>query len=180
MTGGWGAWRARLRIESDINAAYWIFMGLLVIQIAHMIEHTAQVHQYFLGVEPARGFLGAWFDFVWVHFAFNVSVFLIIVWAYAAWRRQAGGWRVTERGRKWFLALIGFQAYHALEHVIQMGQYLATADPKPSGLIGMVLPNPIAHFDLNLILLVLIACVFVNLRPQRLRVAVQETRAVGA
>jgi hypothetical protein len=169
MAGSVRMWRGRMRIESGVNGAYWIFVGLLVVQILHMVEHTAQVHQYFLGVQPARGFLGAWFDFVWVHFAFNTVVFLTVLTAWWLWRRGGDGWRHNKRGARWFMALIVFQAYHALEHVAQMVQYYSGTDPPP-GLIGHLLPNPIAHFDLNLILLVLISCVFVTLRPRRMPV----------
>lgn len=171
---------ARARLDLAANGAYWAFLSLLVVQVVHMLEHTAQVHQYFLGNPEGRGFFGAWFDFVWVHFAFNVGVFLLILAAWLMWKAYPSGWQTSRRGARWFAALLVFQGYHAAEHVVQAIQYYAYGMASPPGVIGRFLPNVIAHFDLNLVLLMLLATVAVTLRPRRMQtVAVDGPIAEG-
>ncbi len=167
----------RLRAEAAVNGAFWFFAALFGVQTVHMIEHAAQVHQHFMGVAEPRGFFGAWFDFVWVHFVFNVGIFLAIVVIWRWWSSGGAGWQDGPRGRTWFLALVIFQGYHAGEHVLQMIQYYALGADPPTGLIGMVVPNVIAHFDLNLILMVLLAAVAITLRPRHMPLVVVATAA---
>lgn len=126
---------------------------LLFIQGAHMVEHVAQVIQKFvLRLPKAQGLLGSIFDLEHVHFSYNTGLWIPIVIAFIWYRRSQARMPV------WFPALVAFQGYHVIEHIVKMYQFYAlgiTVGPK--GILGYVFPLIWLHFWLNLIVLILLA-----------------------
>jgi uncharacterized membrane protein len=171
----------RLRCESRENCAYWLFVMALIIQIPHLLEHASQLHQFFLGMKMPQGLVGAHFDFVWVHFAYNLLFFATVAGMYLVWRRDPKGWRVHTWGGRLLLAAVVWQGYHMVEHSLQMMQYM-NGIQRPPGLLGGLLPNIILHFDLNLVALLLVVFAAFGLRPRRLPVGptIFESRAAAA
>ncbi len=153
--------------ECTTNGAFWLFIVAIPVQAIHFLEHTIQLNQHVMGVRPAHGLLGRFFDTVGIHVAFNVGIFVMLLWMYLSWRSDAAGWKDTRSGGRWFTALIWFQAYHATEHVVQ-GYQAWVIGAKPLGMIGQWLPNVAAHYQLNLVLTLLMLVVFVKLQPRRL------------
>jgi hypothetical protein len=107
-------------LRESRGAARWntpalLLAGLLVLQGFHMLEHTAQLVQYYaLDLPPARaqGLLAA-LNVEWVHFIWNW-----LVWGCLAYL-MARGWRTP---LVW--ALIAWATLHALEHTYLLVRYL--------------------------------------------------------
>lgn len=131
---------------------------LLAIQSAHMVEHVAQVIQKFvLHLPKAQGLLGSIFDLEHVHFSYNTGLWIPLVIAYV-WCRRAGA-PIPFALR----AIVWFQGYHVIEHIVKMYQFYAlgiTVGPK--GILGYVFPLIWLHFWLNFIVLVLLAVAFIG------------------
>lgn len=131
---------------------------LLIIQSAHMVEHVAQVVQKFvLHLPNAQGLLGSVFDLEWVHFIYNAGIWVPLVLGYVWYRRAGAPMPFALR------AIVWFQGYHVVEHIVKMYQYYAmgiTIGPK--GILGYVFPLIWLHFWLNLIVLVLLAGAFIG------------------
>lgn len=148
--------------------AYRFFMAGLLIQGLHMVEHTVQLHQWLMFVPDPEGLFGHVFNFVWVHFIFNTSIFLVLVGAYIIWLRRPGIWQRHETGRWLFHGTMGVQAYHVIEHSVQMYQYYAVGMLKPPGVIGQIMPGVLAHFDINALFTLLLVGTFLAFRPDKL------------
>ena len=71
-----------------------LFIALLIAliaQTAHYAEHVAQMIQIYVQyIAPANahGLLGSVFDFEWVHFIFNISLELILIWIWWLYRSE--------------------------------------------------------------------------------------------
>jgi len=136
-----------------------IFLGTaVVIQGLHDMEHIVQsIQVFFLGVPRAQagGLLGSVFDFPMVHFAYNILFFVALTWA-VAWVYGLGGFRKFDAAGMWTLLIAaGIQAYHAVEHILQVSQEAATGTQRPPGAIGLIGDNIIAHLILNTVVFVL-------------------------
>lgn len=136
-----------------------IFLGTAVaIQGAHDMEHIVQsIQVFFLGVPRAQagGLLGSVFDFPVVHFIYNIVFFVALTWA-VAWVYGLGGFRKFDAAGMWALLIAaGIQAYHAVEHILQISQEAATGTQRPPGAIGLIGDNVIAHLVLNTAVFVL-------------------------
>jgi len=138
-----------------------IFSVLFFIQAAHMLEHVAQVVQKFmLHWKRAPGILGDVFDFEWVHFVYNVGLWIGLFVIYR-WLRRVDPKAIPGM----MTALVWFQGYHSIEHVAKMYQYYAygiTVGPK--GILGFVFPIIWLHFFFNLIVLVMMVVTLFQLR----------------
>src|SRR5438874_475242 len=99
-------------------------LGLLVlIQSLHAVEHVAQAFQRLVMHEPApRGLLGRWFDFEWMHFAFNVTLGAALLAMFIGYRMHRAAWRRAS-GVGWW-AFVGALAVedglHVPEHVVRV------------------------------------------------------------
>ncbi len=157
-----------------------MFRVLLVVQAVHFAEHSIQLNQHVLGIRPALGLFGQYFDTVFVHVAFNVGIWLSLLICYLLWR---SAWKPLPIGAdNWWLGLVLFQTYHAIEHVAQGIQHWGPSKvAHPPGIIGYWLPNVIAHYQLNLILTILMVVVYVMIRrkPRARRARVLESADVA-
>jgi len=62
---------------------YAIFLGGLLVQSYHVVEHSVKLIQYLgTGVEPAPGILGTVLNLVWLHFWINLVVYVPILVAF--------------------------------------------------------------------------------------------------
>lgn len=131
---------------------------LLAIQSAHMVEHVAQVIQKFvLRLPKAQGLLGSIFDLEHVHFIYNTGLWIPLVIAFVWYRRSGAAMPFALK------AIVWFQGYHVIEHIVKMYQYYVlgiTVGPK--GILGYVFPLIWLHFWLNLIVLLLLATAFIG------------------
>jgi hypothetical protein len=121
----------------------------LIVQVAHVVEHVAQVTQKFvLGREQAHGLLGAIFDVEWVHLAYNASLETALVATLALIKRA----KVSPVPRT-LAIVVGVQGYHVVEHLVKMFQHVALGVAAPPGLLGMAVPTIWLHFWVNVVVL---------------------------
>jgi nitrous oxidase accessory protein NosD len=123
------------------------FTALVLVMAAHQGEHVAQLAQKeaFGNACPSqcRGLLGFLFDIEWVHFAYNVSIFLALAALLGAyWRRRSAApaaWAALVFG-------VGVQGYHVAEHSAKIDQWLTNGHRSPTpGLVGQELAAPLPH-----------------------------------
>ena len=139
-----------------------IFGVALGLQLFHLLEHVVQVAQgKFLGIKPAHGILGSFFDLEWVHFLYNWGLFLLLVVATIAVVREK---KVRNPIGWMFLgATLAVQTYHTLEHNVKIYQHITTGiDPAP-GILGQIFDLIWLHFDFNLIVTICMIGAFVYL-----------------
>ncbi len=148
-----------------------LFALLLLVMVGHESEHVAQIVQKdALGEQcpdHCRGLLGFVFDVEWIHFAYNASIFLLLIGLFAAYRLWEPRWR-RERPVAWTTLAVGIfaiQGYHVVEHTAKLDQWLTNGHHAPTpGLLGKLLPwrgltLVELHFTLNTVVLV---CVLVG------------------
>ncbi|MEX2645270.1 MAG: hypothetical protein WD249_03310, partial [Gaiellaceae bacterium] len=129
-----------------------LFTALLAIMAGHEAEHVAQVLQKdALDAScptDCRGVLGFVFDLEWVHFAYNVSIEVVLVALVVGFRL----WR-----NPLLLAGTVIQGYHVVEHVYKLQQWFANGRHSPTpGVLGMHFSLVELHFVLNTIVFLLV------------------------
>lgn len=159
------AFRASITRAADV-----VFLGSVVLQGLHFVEHIAQVGQkFFLELPEARGILGAVFDFEWVHFGYNLALFLALWFVVGAWltERQGAspGWSGSPARALLFAA--GVQSYHLVEHSVKLTQHLADRCNACPGLLGNFGDLVWIHFTINLLVMapMLIALIGITAQP---------------
>jgi hypothetical protein len=143
--------RARWRLTAQ--AARLLLLEAVVLQGFHEIEHIVQVVQrYWLGIKDGAGVLGSVFDLEPVHLAYNLTFLGLLALAYAGGRRDGA----IPRRRGLVLALLGLalvgQAYHSLEHVVKIVQFLETGRNGTPGILGQWVPVVWLHFAFNTVI----------------------------
>lgn len=129
-----------------------VFAVLLVVMAGHQAEHVGQLVQKTAldGACPTdcRGVLGFVFDLETVHFAYNVSIeviLLALVIGFRLWRNPL------------LVAGTVLQGYHVVEHVYKFQQWLANGGHSPTpGLLGMNFSLIELHFVLNTLVFLLV------------------------
>jgi hypothetical protein len=169
--------KKRSNLMKPRHLYYLAFAILFLIQSAHFAEHVAQLIQiYGQGIKPpeAHGLLGSVFDFEWVHFVYNISLEVTLIWLWFEYRRarQTQLFAVSRRDLTWLSALVLFQGYHSVEHFVKLYQYLFI--PKyQSGVVPTpgILPEAtgwpifLVHFGFNLIVWATMAAALWRLYP---------------
>ena len=143
-----------------------IFLLALVLQLFHLLEHVVQVAQgKFLGIKPAHGILGSFFDLEWVHFIYNWGLYAFLIVATVAVLRER---RVRPPVGWLFLgAALAVQSYHVLEHTVKIIQHVSSGiDPAP-GILGQIYDLIWLHFDINVVVTVLMIGSFLGLALNR-------------
>jgi hypothetical protein len=141
---------AETRWRRHHHEALALFYVLVVTQVAHFVEHIAQmtqIHVLDLGGMHARGVFGA-LDTEWVHFVWNTSVLVAVVLLLRPFRANA--WL-------WLAAVLA--GWHELEHVVVFSTYLLTGHAGTPGLLGqggliaggLPVKRPDLHFLYNLV-----------------------------
>jgi len=100
--------------------------------------------------EVRRGLAGAVFDTEWVHFAYNLSVLVFLVWAWRVVARLDPIDRAAATSYGFVLTAVVSQGYHLMEHVAKVLQHVTSGlDPAP-GLIGDQFGLIWFHYGINL------------------------------
>jgi len=153
-----------------------LFTALLAIMAGHEAEHVAQVLQKdALDAScptDCRGVLGFVFDLEWVHFAYNVSIEIVLVALVVGFRL----WR-----NPLLLAGTAIQGYHVVEHVYKLQQWFANGRQSPTpGILGMHFSLVELHFVLNTIVFLLVVGGFFSAGMHRRLWALRTRRRVVA
>jgi hypothetical protein len=108
------------------------FLGVVLIQGVHVIEHVVQLIQVYVfdvPSEKAFGLLGYVFNVMgtaeWMHLVFNAlylaSLYIVLVGAYRAWLAEA----ISKRVFVSFVAMgAGLETWHMVEHVVIIAHVL--------------------------------------------------------
>lgn len=159
-----GELRAELaRHEPPRPALALTFLGLLLLQGAHEVEHLVQVVQrYALRIPDGNGVLGHVFDVEPVHLAYNLAFFWLVVILY----RVAGAHRpdLWTRGMtSWWLltASLALQTYHVVEHVFKIWQFLDIGRNGTPGILGNAFDLVWLHFWFNTLEMALLVAAYV-------------------
>ena len=126
-----------------------VLAGAGALQVFHQFEHTLQVWQVMVAdAERRSGLLGAAVDSEWLHFGFNVGLFVLLLVGIAEVRRATIA-PVALHATRWLLAATAIQTYHLAEHVAKLAQHIALGiDPAP-GIIGVRFGLVPFHFAIN-------------------------------
>ncbi len=128
------------------------FFALLAVMAFHESEHFAQVVQKDVTLErcpeDCRGLLGFVFDVEWVHFAYNTSILIALVFVYFAYGLWKPEWRKAAAWPWWTMttAIFVVQLYHVIEHTAKLEQWLTNGHVSPTpGLLGQEVNPPLGH-----------------------------------
>jgi hypothetical protein len=137
--------------RDPVRLGWTTFTATLIIQFCHEAEHVAQMLQkYHWHYSVYQGILGLWFDFEWIHFLYNLALWIALLATWLIHHKNPGIWRASGLGAAILMFLLVFQGYHVLEHSIRMVQYYQGL-PKPPGLLGQVIPVLELHFWLGMV-----------------------------
>ena len=150
------------------KAAAWIFCIALILQGFHMVEHFAQMYQFFVLQVPAFAAHGILFflDLEWNHFHFNLAYFLLLAYVFV-WGKFYDPKEFSGRNpipRYCFLTGFFVQGYHVLEHTARIGQFIQSGCTPCEGIIGWYFNGILFHFTINSITWILPLVAFVSYR----------------
>ncbi|MFN8524265.1 MAG: DUF2330 domain-containing protein [Chloroflexota bacterium] len=160
------AWLAPARIAAlrlaPLTVAL-LFAETVALQGFHEMEHVVQVLQRTVfGVASGAGMLGSVFDIEPVHMIYNAAFLALLVPVYVAARNDP---RViparTRLVQRLLLISVLLQAYHGLEHVVKMWQYVQWGMNGTPGILGYWTSVVWLHFAINTIVFVPIVWAFV-------------------
>ncbi|MGH9156099.1 MAG: hypothetical protein ACRD1K_09775 [Acidimicrobiales bacterium] len=156
------------RAESRQGLAL-LFLGALLYQGFHQIEHTIETVQLRLLHHATAHTLIGGLDFEWVHLGANVFLlWCLIAVAVCAGAATRASWRSDARVGWWGLcAALSVQGYHVVEHLVRIVQYLASGGKYPPGTVTTVLDPVWFHFGVNLTVLAGMAVGFFGLGQHR-------------
>ena len=151
------------RLSRSPNPALAVaFLGLLIVQGWHEIEHVTQVLQRFVfNIPTGAGVLGQTFDIEPLHLAYNLAVFLLVLLVY--WLSGAHRLGLWQRGMiAWWLLTIAvaFQGYHVVEHLFKVAQFINTGKSGTPGILGNFFNVVWFHFTLVTVEYVLLVAAF--------------------
>ena len=152
---------------------YPLFVGVVVVQGFHVMEHVIQLAQVYLFAIPddnALGLLGYVFQFQgteeWLHLVFNVTYLSALYLLFVPLRRL-----VPERvpfWAFWSFALGGvlLESWHVMEHAVIISNVLANGGcPCPGiGDVALGTTDTILHFFYNALTYAAILAAFVYVR----------------
>lgn len=139
-----------------------VFLGSVTLQGLHFVEHISQVAQkFFLGLPQAGGILGATFDLEWVHFSYNLALFLTLWFVVGALWAGGSGWAPRAL---WLAA--GIQTYHVAEHGLKLAQHLTAGCHSCPGLLGQFGDLVWIHFTINLLVMALMLVALMGMAPR--------------
>jgi len=134
------------------------FLGLVLLQGGHELEHIVQVIQRYAGIgsgfwnnPKGAGILGTWIDIEPVHIAYN-GIFLFLI-ALCFW---LGGFLRSLASRHpftfWIMSFaLFFEAYHFVEHIFKILQFIDTGMNGTPGILGHFFNLVWLHFTYNTI-----------------------------
>ncbi len=151
------------RVAQGRNPALAVaFLGLLLVQGWHEVEHVVQVLQRFVfSIPTGSGVLGQTFDVEPLHLAYNLAFFCLILLVYrlsgtlrpGLWQRGMIAW--------WLLTIVvAFQGYHVVEHLFKVAQFINTGKNGTPGILGNFFNLVWLHFTFNTVEYLLLVAAF--------------------
>lgn len=141
------------------SSALTVFLGLVLFQGVHELEHVVQVIQRsFLGIANGNGLLGSLTDVEPLHFAYNTFYLGLLVWTYLLLGLHRDGPSPKGRLVTGLLTFaLAFQMWHELEHVFKLTQFVALGGLNGTGgifgigpgAIAPLFPIPLLHLAYN-------------------------------
>lgn len=155
---------ARLNAEWH-RPALAIFM---VVVFAHLAEHVVQIIQIHLlgwAVADSRGVLGQWYPWMVESEVLHYAYALVMLAGLWLLRRGFAG-----QSRMWWLAALGIQFWHHIEHLLLQAQALLGANllgrAVPTSLVQLWVPRAELHLLYNTLVLVpMLAAVYLHRHP---------------
>lgn len=128
------------------------FLGIVLLQGVHELEHIVQANQRFVFNDPkGSGILGSWLDIEPVHLVYNGALLLLI----ALTCYLGGFFSRKSRQRPLAVGLVSvallFQSYHFVEHIFKMAQFIETGMNGTPGILGHVFNLVWLHLTYNTI-----------------------------
>lgn len=165
------AWSLR-RLMHSLNRRHHrkAVMGLMVVVLAHWVEHLVQAFQIWaLGWSrpESRGFVGGVWPWLvsseWLHFGYAIVMLIGLVLLRPGFSGAA---------RSWWNAALGIQIWHFFEHFLLLMQAQAqhpflSAD-KPTSVIQLVFPRVELHLFYNAVVFTpMVVAVYLQFRARR-------------
>lgn len=138
------------------------FLALILVQGFHETEHIVQIVQRFVLHNPTgAGILGSWLDIEPVHLAYNAAFLGLIALCFwvGGYGRDLAQHRPAVLGLMLFALF--FEAYHFVEHIIKMAQFIETGKNGTPGILGHFVNLVWLHFTYNTIAYIPLMIVFV-------------------
>lgn len=143
-----------------LNAAFRpLFVGTVIVQGTHVVEHIIQLIQvYVLGIpdDEALGLLGYVFQFQgteeWLHLVFNVT-YLVALLLLVVPLRSVVPHTVPRWAFAAFLFSVGLESWHNVEHAVIISNVIANGGCPCPGIADAALgiTDTVLHFFYNLI-----------------------------
>ncbi len=146
--------------------ALWLYAAIVT---AHWLEHLLQAFQIWVLNWPrprANGVLGLAFPWLisseWLHYAYAVvmlAAFVLLLPGFAG------------RARTWWLAALGVQVWHHLEHALLLVQaqvgHNIFGRPVPTSLAQLFLPRAELHLFYNAVVTIpMLVAIYYHMHPQ--------------
>lgn len=141
------------------SPALTLFLGVVLLQGAHQLEHIVQVVQrQFLGIPNGSGIAGSLVDIEPIHFAYNTLFLVLLAAVYLRLDLDVDGPRIHGQGVFRLLTFaVAFQVWHEVEHVFKLAQYLELHHLNGTGgILGLgpgalrpTFPIPLLHLAYN-------------------------------
>ena len=138
------------------------FLGVVLVQGFHEIEHVTQVLQRFtFHIPKGAGILGTWLDIEPVHLVYNGAFLLLVAFTFFL-----GGFASREHRPRplvfWLMTFVlVFQTYHVVEHIFKIAQFIETGTNGTPGLLGHYFNIVWLHFTYNTIEYVPLVAAFI-------------------
>lgn len=153
-----------INTASAIQPSHWAgltFLGIILLQGFHEIEHITQVFQRFVFDNPkGAGILGTWVDIEPVHVGYNGAFLLLIALAFwvGGFLRSLARRHPLTFGLMTFALL--FETYHFVEHIFKLVQFIDTGMNGTPGILGHFFNLVWLHFTYNTIAYIPLVVVF--------------------
>lgn len=137
----------------------YVFLGAVLYQTFHWVEHLAQVYQHWwLGIPilEAHGIL-FFFDLEWNHFVFNTLYWIglfVVFWGASMYKRNS-----PTRNKPvvfWGFIVGGLivQSWHQVEHFVKIWQHIVRSCEPCPGILAYYIDGIYLHFTYNTVVLI--------------------------
>lgn len=136
-----------------------LFLGVILLQGAHELEHVVQIVQrQLLGIPNGSGIAGSVVDIEPIHFAYNTLFLALLAAVYFRLDLDTDGPRIHGPAVFGLLTFaLAFQVWHEIEHVFKLAQYLELHHLNGTGgILGLgpgalrpTFPIPLLHLAYN-------------------------------
>lgn len=163
----------------------YLFLGAVLVQSLHMLEHVVQAVQIqAFGVpwREANGLLGSALVQEWVHLAYGGPFLLVMITLLLGYSLLRGrSWLATRPLLYYaFVGVVLFDGYHETEHLVKIRQFLETGVENTPGLLGQFVNVIWLHFFFNSVVYTALLVVFLGYGiPRRIGARIKKLGAQG-